>query len=147
MGLILCATRGGEESIHTQQKAIDMAKERGDSLAFLYVADSSFLNKTAAAVVVDINDEISDMGEFILTLAVERAEKAGIHAEAIIKKGIIREVLPEIAKELGANFIVVGRPAKGTGRFDQEEFDEYLSWLENETGADIIVNKELPGDQ
>jgi nucleotide-binding universal stress UspA family protein len=145
MGMILCATRGGDESIHTQQKATDLAKERGDSLAFLYVVDSSFLNKTAAAVVVDVDDEISDMGNFILAMAIERAAECGITAEAIIRKGVIREVLPEVAKELEAQLIVVGRPAKGTGRFDQDEFDEYLTWLKSETGAEIIINREIPG--
>ena len=47
MSLVLCATRGGEASIPTQEKAIELAIEKGLSLAFLYVADSSFLNKTA----------------------------------------------------------------------------------------------------
>jgi hypothetical protein len=69
MSLILCATRGGEASIPTQEKAIDLAKEKGFALAFLYVADSSFLNKTAAAVVVDVDEELIHMGEFLLTMA------------------------------------------------------------------------------
>jgi hypothetical protein len=54
MAKILCATRGGEASYRTQDAAVALAKERGDELVFLFVADISFLNQTAAPLVVDI---------------------------------------------------------------------------------------------
>ncbi|MEA3339900.1 MAG: universal stress protein [Chloroflexota bacterium] len=44
MGKILCATRGGEASYRTQDAAIELAKERGDTLLFLYVVDLHFLD-------------------------------------------------------------------------------------------------------
>ena len=62
MGKILCATRGGEDSQRTQQAAIALAQERGDELVFLYVADASFLDRIAAAVVVDVQSELDQMG-------------------------------------------------------------------------------------
>ncbi|HIQ01546.1 MAG TPA: hypothetical protein EYH30_05385, partial [Anaerolineales bacterium] len=46
MGKILCATRGGEASYRTQDAAIALARERGDSLIFLYVVDTHFLDRT-----------------------------------------------------------------------------------------------------
>ena len=122
MSLILCATRGGEASIPTQIKAINLAKKEDSALTFLYVADSSFLNKTAAAVVVDVDEELTNMGEFLLVMAVERAAERGVTAESIIRAGVIREVLPDVARTLGASMIVLGRPAGESSRFQESEF-------------------------
>lgn len=142
MSLILCATRGGEASIPTQEKAIALAKEGSLALAFLYVADSSFLNKTAAAVVVDVDEELINMGEFLLTIAVERAAESGVTAESIIRTGTIRDVLPEVARELDATTIVLGRPAGDSSRFQESEFEKFTAWLQKETNADIVVHEE-----
>lgn len=142
MGLILCATRGGEASIPTQEKAIDLAKEGDRALAFLYVADSSFLDKIAAAVVVDVNEELTHMGEFLLTMAVERAAEQGVIAQAVTRTGIIREVLPEVARELGATMIVLGRPAGESSRFQESEFERFCQWIQEETNASVVVHEE-----
>jgi nucleotide-binding universal stress UspA family protein len=142
MSLVLCATRGGEASVPTQEKAIALAKDQGFSLAFLYVADSSFLNKTAAAVVIDVDEELINMGEFLLTMAVERALEKGVTAESIIRTGTIRDVLPEVARELDATMIVLGQPAGESSRFQESEFEKFSEWLQNETGATIVVHEE-----
>ena len=142
MSLVLCATRGGEASIPTQEKAIELAKEKELALAFLYVADSSFLNKTAAAVVIDVDEELTNMGEFLLTMAVERALEKGVPAEPIIRTGTVRDVLPEVARELDASMIVLGKPAGESSRFQENEFEKFSEWLQNETGATIVVHEE-----
>jgi nucleotide-binding universal stress UspA family protein len=142
MTLVLCATRGGEASIPTQEKAISLAKEGGHALAFLYVADSSFLNKTAAAVVVDVDEELVNMGEFLLTMAVERAAEQGVMAEPVIRSGVIRDVLPEVAREIGATTIVIGRPAGESSRFQESEFEKFCEWIESETDAQVVVHEE-----
>ena len=87
MGRILCATRGGEASLQTQDAAIALAKEQGAELIFLYVADSSFLNQTAAPLVVDIESRLVKMGEFLLLMAQERAAAQGISAQILVRKG------------------------------------------------------------
>lgn len=139
MGLVLCATRGGEESITTQNKAIALAKERGDPLVFLYVADSSFLDKTAAAVVVDVQEELMHMGEFFLVMAVERAAEKDVNAKAVIRAGSFIPTFIEVAHELDATVIVLGRPGGENRRFNEEEFAEFCSYLAEETGAEIIT--------
>lgn len=68
MGKILCATRGGEASYRTQDAAIALAKERGDTLLFLYVVDLHFLDKTAAPIVVDVGNEVTKMGAALVVL-------------------------------------------------------------------------------
>ncbi len=142
MGLILCATRGGEASIPTQLKAIEMASQTGDELAFLYVADSSFLNMTAAAVVVDVEDELVNMGKFLLAMAAERAQKEGVMARSVIRTGVVREILPVVAKELEASVIILGRPAGESSQFKEADFDHFMNGIEAETQAKVIAFKE-----
>ncbi|OGO16591.1 MAG: hypothetical protein A2Z14_11545 [Chloroflexi bacterium RBG_16_48_8] len=139
MGLILCATRGGEESIDTQEKAISIAKEQAEPLVFLYVADSSFLDKTAAAVVVDVQEELKHMGEFFLVMAVERAVEKGVSAKAIIRAGHFVPTFIEVAHEVGATAIVLGRPSGEMGRFNEEEFSAFCTYLAKKTEAEIIT--------
>ena len=43
MKKILCATRGGEASLRTQDAVIAMAQETGATILFLYVVDVEFL--------------------------------------------------------------------------------------------------------
>jgi len=139
MGLLLCAIRGGEESINTQEKAISLAKEQAEPLVFLYVADSSFLDKTAAAVVVNIQEELKSMGKFFLVMAVERAVERGVDARAIIRAGHFIPTFIEVAQEIGATVIVLGHPVGELGRFDKEEFSAFCTNLAKATGAEIIT--------
>jgi len=83
-------TRGGEASYPTQDAAISLAKEQGDELIFLYVADISFLNQTAAPLVVDVESRLEKLGRFQLVMAQERAAAQGIMAQTIVRKGMPR---------------------------------------------------------
>jgi nucleotide-binding universal stress UspA family protein len=136
--LILCATRGGEESISAQYEAIELAKERGARLVFLYVADSSFLDRSAAAIVVDIQNELSKMGEFFLMMAVERASACGLDAEAVIRTGVFRTELIQSAKDLGASMIILGKPGGGASRLELAGFDAFKEKLGQETGLEVV---------
>jgi nucleotide-binding universal stress UspA family protein len=137
--IILCATRGGEESISAQYKAIELAKERGARLVFLNVADSSFLDRSAAAIVVDIQEELSKMGEFFLMMAVERAKAYGLEAEAVIRIGAFRAELIQATKDLGASMIVLGKPGGGASRLEIAGFDAFKEKLGQETGVEVVT--------
>jgi len=89
---------------------ITLAKKQGDGLVFLYVIDTRFLDKTAAPILVDPEDEISKMGEFLLLMAKERAAKQDIVAETILRRGEVRQALKEAAQEEGITLIVLGSP-------------------------------------
>lgn len=139
MGKILCATRGGEDSQRTQRAAIALAKERGDELAFLYVADASFLDKIAAAVVVDVESEMEQMGRFQLILAQEQAAEEGVSAQIAIRHGHLREEMVKAAQELGATSIVLGQPQQETAVFDESDLEEFAAEMEVKTGAEVLV--------
>ncbi len=139
MGKILCATRGGEESEETQAKAIALAREQGDELVFLYVADASFLDRIAAPLVVDVEGELERMGRFQLAMACEQAAAQGVEAQAVVRHGRLQAELIAAARELGATLIVLGRPREGTSVFDDEALHSFATRLRAETGAEVRV--------
>lgn len=139
MGKILCATRGGEASYRTQDEAIALAQARGDALVFLYVVDLTFLNTTAAPLVVDIEERIWQMGEFLLAIAQERAREQGLETQAVIRKGTVREAIKAAVIEEGATLVVLGRPAGQTSPFVLEAVRAFADEIERETGAEVVI--------
>lgn len=137
MSLILCATRGGSESLVAQDLAIEIAKEQRLPLAFIYISDTSFLDQMAAEVIVDVNSELSNLGEFFLNIAVNRAQESGVDAEAIIRTGHFPETLIHASDELGAKVIVLGHPSGDTGQFDVEAFQACLEDIAEQTGVEV----------
>jgi nucleotide-binding universal stress UspA family protein len=139
MGLILCATRGGEASYNTQQAAINLAKDRKDDIVFLYIIDLSFLNKTAAPIVVNIENELEEMGRFFLLMAIERAAEQGINARSVIRKGSVREELKKAVEDEKATLVVFGSPAGDQSAFEIESLQAFVAELENETSVDTMI--------
>jgi len=139
MGKILCATRGGEASYRTQDAAITLAKERGDELVFLYVVDTSFLDKTAAPIVVDIEGGIEKMGKFLLAMAQERAARQGVEARALCREGRVRQGIKMAAVEEKATTVVLGRPAGETSVFIPEALQSFAKGIESETGVEVVI--------
>jgi len=135
MAIILCATRGGEEGYRTQDKAIAMAKERGDTLLFLYVVDLQFLDKTAAPIVVDVENEISDMGEFLLLMAKERAAEQGVEANTICRKGNLRQEIKITALEMNVSLVLLGHPVSDASAFQLAGLEKFAQEIEAETGV------------
>jgi len=139
MGIILCATRGGEESQRTQDAAIELARQRGDTLIYLYVADPSFLDRIAAPVVVDVEGELERMGRFQLALACEQASAQGVDVQAAVRHGHLQTELASAARELGATLIVLGRPRGEASVFDEEALLSFATRVRKETGVEVCV--------
>ena len=141
MGRILCATRGGEASRRTQDAAIALAKEQDDELIFLYVADSSFLNHTAAPLVIDVEARLVKMGEFQLLVAKERAAAQGISAQTIVRKGKLRAELVGAARELEVDLIVLGHPVDQHEQavFDETALQAFATSLQAITGTRVRI--------
>jgi nucleotide-binding universal stress UspA family protein len=136
---ILCATRGGEASYHAQDAAIALAKEHDDMLVFLYVVDLHFLDKTASAVVVNVESEVARMGEFLLLMAQERAAEQGVVAETTCRTGRVRDELKQIASEEDISLIVLGRPTGTQSVFEMAELRAFAAALESETGVETRI--------
>ncbi|HEY77002.1 MAG TPA: universal stress protein [Thermoflexia bacterium] len=140
MGKILCATRGGEASYRTQDAAIALARERGDSLIFLYVVDTHFLDRTERAVRPDVvAEEMARMGQFLLTMAQERAQAQGVQAEVRIRRGEVLEELKAAAREEGADLVILGRPGEEESAFRQVDLEAVAREIEEETGVETRI--------
>ena len=89
MGLIVCATRGGEAGRRTQERAIALAKERRAGLIFLCVFDPGFagpLNSTLSAAVLA---EQQWLGRALVSVAQARAREQGVEAGAVVASGVV----------------------------------------------------------
>jgi nucleotide-binding universal stress UspA family protein len=139
VGKILCATRGGEASYRTQDAAIALAEERGDTLLFLYVVDLHFLDKTAGSGVVDVEQEMTKMGQFLLLMAEERAAAQDVVAETTCRKGAFREELKNAAREEEASLVVLGRPADAESVFKLADLEAFAAEIEDETGVEARI--------
>jgi nucleotide-binding universal stress UspA family protein len=139
MARILCATRGGEGSRRTQDAAIRLAHERGDEIVFLYVVNIGFLDRTARAVRPDVVDaEMAKLGEFLLAMARERAEKQGVRALTSLRHGDLLSELQKAVAELDVDTVVLGKPAED-GFYSLEKLEAYAAEIEEATGAQAFV--------
>ncbi len=139
MGIILCATRGGEASLHAQNAAIALAKERGDELAFLYIIDLRFLDKTAAPIMVDVENELAQLGNFLLLVAKERASEDGIKTRTLCRKGSVREEIKKAALEINATLVILGSPEDGSSAFQLANLEAFANEIKTETGAEVKI--------
>jgi nucleotide-binding universal stress UspA family protein len=139
MSVVLCATRGGEASIQTQARAIEIAKERGEKLIFIFVADTRFLEHYTAPRVPAMEEEMVKMGEFLLLMAKERAEKAGVEADFTVRTGQFKASLIEAAKEYEASVVVLGRPADNNITTIEYLENQLGPAIREEAGAETLV--------
>lgn len=139
MGKILCATRGGEASIQTQDAAISKARETGDELIFLYIYDVEFLALAKYALRSDVvTEELDRMAEFLMTMAVERAIEQGVTARYIIRQGTFAEELAAAAKDEQATLVILGHPEE-ENVFEIEQLRELVKRLLAETGIPFCI--------
>lgn len=138
MSVILCPTRGGKSSVPNQEYAIELAKERSARLIFLYVSNVHFLDNLSSPLLVDVADELDEMGEFLLAMAQDRALKAGVEAEIVVRQGVFREALAAMIDEKQVDIVVIGASAEGAGVTTQR----YLAILAEsvrEKGVEMLV--------
>jgi len=138
--MILRPTRGGEASYPNQDRAVTIAKERDADLLLLYVANVHFLDRVAGPVIVDVETELEEMGEFLLALAQERAEKAGVRAKTLVLRGEFRKALEQVIHEhKEITTLVLGTAAGGTGVTPPGYLEDLIQWCHTEYGIEVFV--------
>ncbi|MBN1429275.1 MAG: universal stress protein [Anaerolineae bacterium] len=147
MGKILCATRGGEASIRTQNAAINKARETASELIFFYVYDVEFMAHAKYALRSDVvTDEMERMAEFLMSMAVERAKEQGINAHYTIRQGRFVDELAAAAEEEQATLVILGRPEE-ENVFKLEHLRELTERLQTETGIPFCIMPDHLTDQ
>ena len=131
---ILCPVRGGPQSAKTVDRAIERALESSADLSFLYIVDVDFLSYATVARVRLMVEELIETGRFTLTILSEKARNRGVEqVHSIIREGSIRQVIREVATEVGATLIVIGRPSRGrvANIFSSDNFEPFIRSLED----------------
>lgn len=126
---------GGEASYRTQQAAIALAKENGDEIVFLYIIDLHFLDKTAAPIIVNIENELDQMGQFFLLMTKERATEQGVEVRTITRRGKVREEIINTVLDEGATRVVLGHPVGKQSAFQESSLQSFTDEIERVTEA------------
>lgn len=138
---IVCATRGGEASRRTQERAIALAKERNVNLVFLYVADCGFAGPLTPALEAAVNDELMRLGRSLVSIAQARAQEQGVKARIEVLCGEVRKSIEEYLRQAGAGTLVLGasRPSPEQEQSNRRSVDEFAEAIRQATGVEVIV--------
>jgi nucleotide-binding universal stress UspA family protein len=141
MGPIVCATRGGEASRRSQERAIALARERGDSLIFLFVADTNFAQPANQALAEALADELERLGGRLLCIAQARAQEQGISADMVVRRGGIRQTIEDFLREVQASTLILGTSGTGSEKktFSPGELPQFAQDIGAATGVEVLV--------
>lgn len=142
MSGIVCAIRGGPHSQSTINMATKLALETSQQLYFLYVVNLDFLARTTSTRTHTIDREMEEMGEFILLDAQSRAAEQGVSAEGLVRHGSVGEEIVNLCKELGADYLVIGRPQLDEDEenvFTHARLKLFADMVKQQTGAEVIM--------
>ena len=117
---ILCAIRGGPSSQLTITTSIQLARDTGEIIYFLYVVNLDFLARSTSSKTNHISQEMKEMGEFILLGAQEQATEKNVSSEGVIRDGQVADEIISYCEELDPSYVVLGRP-------QEEQEDNLLS--------------------
>jgi len=141
MAGIVCAIRGGPSSQPTIDRAIQLAKEDDLQIHFLYVVNLDFLAHTNKSRVQTLDKEMHQMGEFILISAQDRAMSRGIHADGVVRKGVIADEIIGLARDVEADYVILGSPQVETEAnvFTRQRLEAFGQRISDESGAEVVL--------
>lgn len=138
---IICALRGGPASQSTIAHAIALAQQKAHQLTFLYVVNLDFLSHTMKSRTASMVEDIRQMGEMILLMAVETAAASGVDAQMAVREGEVAEQIVMLCAELNADYVVVGAPllAHQMDVFTMEQVQTLSSELSHTCQAELVI--------
>lgn len=113
MSKILVPTDGSERAEKAADFAIQMAKDRGDSVVFLYVLDEAApayafeIESGITPDVVELSDRMKEAASGFVDHLKEKAEGAGVPAETLVETGHPWKEILAVAERTGADHIVM----------------------------------------
>ncbi len=139
---IVCAVRGHPTSRSTITHAIDLALEAKARLTFLHVVTVEFVEHTTIGPLSVVYNELREMGEFMMMLLVDRAQRRGVvKADYVIREGTVRKQLRDFAIATQAQTLVVGMPSKSPGSnvFVPGDIQTFVAELETAANIQVIL--------
>jgi len=141
MGVIVCATRGGEASLRTQERAIALAKEQSARLIFLHVVSAETCEGLPHEMAAVVQDELTRIGHSLLHIACARARQQGIEPEMAVRCGHVRQTIKDFLREVQADVLVIGKPQATP---EHKEFNKHEAQaFAQEVAAEVGVEVEL----
>ena len=141
MSGIICAIRGGPDSQPTISQSIALAQETGQIIYFLYVVNLDFLSHTATSRTRVVQQEMQEMGEFILLTAQAQALDKGANADIVLRHGQVSKEIIELCREVNANYVVLGLPRGNTEAdiFTHNRLKQFTQYIEQESHAKVVL--------
>ena len=141
MGLIVCATRGGEAGRRTQERAIALAKERGTELTFLCVFDPGFAGSLNSALSAAVTEEQQWLGRALMSVARARAREQGVEAGAAVLSGVVLDSIEEFLCESGASTLVIGEAKvdSALSAFRHSTVESCARRVQQNTSVEVVV--------
>ncbi len=138
---IVCATRGGEVSRRTQQRAVALAKERGVELVFLCVVDPSFAGPVDKALTATLADELERLGRALLSIAQARAREQGVATRTVVLSGPVWQNVEEYVRQVDADALVIGAPRAGSTprAFGSGDVHRLAETIQETAGVEVVV--------
>lgn len=141
---IVCAIRGRPANRNAVDRAIELALEHQARLGFHLVIPGEFLEAATPLMspARTIFERLREMGEYILAVLEDEARKLGVkHVDIHVHIGDVREKLLEVARESGAQVLVLGEPDPNHPRsiFTPESFREFVRELEHAGNLTVIA--------
>lgn len=117
---ILVPTDGSETSINAGRLAIQIAATHHTKLTFVYVTDANVASEVAAATSKPrdlVCENLAASAHRYLDYLARLATNYGLTANTVVRHGTPYVEITELAREIGADLIVIGRVSgKGTQR-------------------------------
>jgi nucleotide-binding universal stress UspA family protein len=141
MGLIVCATRGGEAGRRTQERAIALAKERETELTFLCVFDPGFAGPLNSALSAAVAEEQQWLGRALVSVAQARAREQDVEAGAVVCSGVVLDSIEDYLCEAGASTLVIGEPKidSALSTFRHGTVQSCARQVEQNTSVEVVV--------
>lgn len=86
--------------------------------------------------------ELDEMGEFLLVMAQERAQKAGVKADILVRRGNFRKVLKDVVHEYPIETVILGSSSGDTGVITKEYINEITEEISREHCVEFIILKD-----
>ena len=141
MGSIVCATRGGEAGRRTQERAIALAKERGDDLVFLCVFDPGFAGRLSDTLAAAVVVEQKWLGRALMGVAQARAREQDVEADAVVFSGVVLDSIEDFLCESGASTLVIGeaRIDSALSVFRHGTVQSCATHIKQNTSVEVVV--------
>jgi hypothetical protein len=140
MNCIVCATRGGEGSRAVQLAAIERARETGNNLIFLFVADSTIQTEVDEALRTAVREELLWMGNAMLQIAKKRAGARDIDVSLVVKEGNVHEEIGGFLRESNAELLLLGAPRGTTATIiGDDAIEQFAQSIVDSTGVEVEV--------